>query len=126
MALDSEAAAFAVVSFLIAALPFVVFVLAFCLLVRSIAGRYTTKILIALITTGFGNGALGLAYFLLSGEPKIISDDSGFFGRLIQSLDPTLIRDMLYGSYLALATALGVSYAKRLFGRHLRLADDEW
>lgn len=125
MVLDGQAAASAVVSFLVAAVPILLFVLTACLLMRSIAGRYTAKLLIVLITTGFGNGAMGLAYFSLADRPHILGDGSGFLAQIVRDLDPTLIGDALFGSYLALAAALVIMYAKRIFGRHYRDADDD-
>ena len=125
MVLDGQAAAFAVVSFLVAAVPILLFVLTACLLMRSIAGRYTARLLIVLITTGFGNGAVGLAYFSLADHPIILGDGSGFLAQSSVIWIPHSFGDAIFGSYLALAAALVIMYAKRVFGRHFRDADDD-
>ena len=125
MVLDGQAAAFAVVSFLVAAVPILLFVLTACLLMRSVTGRYSAKLLMLLITTGFGNGAMGLAYLSLPDSAPISGDSAGFIARIVSELDPTLFGDVIFGSYLALATALAIMSVKRVFSRHYRDADDD-
>ncbi len=125
MVLDGQAAAFAVVTFLVAAVPILLFVLTACFLMRSIAGRYSAKLLMLLITTGFGNGAMGLAYYSLTSTPSNPANSAGFVERVVSDLDPTLYGDVMFGSYLAIAAALAIMLAKRDFGRHYRDADDD-
>ena len=125
MVLDGQAAAFAVVTFLVAAVPILLFVLTACFLMRSIAGRYSAKLLMLLITTGFGNGAMGLAYYSLTSTPSNPANSAGFVERVVSDLDPTLYGDVMFGSYLAIAAALAIMLAKRVFSRHYRDADDE-
>ena len=124
MVLDSQTAAFAVVTFLVAAVPILLFVLTACFLMRSIAGRYSAKLLMLLITTGFGNGAIGLAYFSLADAAPNPDSTAGALARIISELDPTLYGDVMFGSYLAIAAALAIMLVKRVFGRHYRDADD--
>ena len=124
MVLDGQAAAFAVVSFLVAAVPIILFVLTACLLMRSIAGRYTAKFLILLITTGFGNGAAGVTYFYIAEFQPSVLDGEGLLARIVRDLDPALLGDVMFGSHLALAAALVIMSAKRIFSRYYRDADD--
>lgn len=92
---------------------------------RSIAGRYSAKLLMLLITTGFGNGAIGLAYFSLADAAPDPESSAGVLARAISDLDPTLYGDVMFGSYLAIAAALAIMLVKRAFGRHYRDADDD-
>ena len=92
---------------------------------RSIAGRYSAKLLMLVITTGFGNGAMGLAYFSVTSTPSNPDNSAGFIAGIVGDLDPTLYGDVMFGSYLAIAAALTIMLAKRAFSRHYRDADDD-
>ncbi|MGI9415638.1 MAG: hypothetical protein ACR2PM_18320 [Hyphomicrobiales bacterium] len=126
MTLDGHTALAAGISFLIAGVPVFLFVVAITVLMKSTAGRYTTRLLMLIVTTGCGHGIFAAANYSASGTAPGSLNMVDFLGFTVELQDPALISDMFFGCYLALVTAFVISYAKKVFVEQQERSESEW